>query len=101
MRYENRVTLVKEGQRRYDPDAGKYVSTESNIYDSLPCNLSPLSPERTAIEFGEVTRDINIIRINNRVDKPVTHAYIDGSKYTVIRPVKYRRDTVFYVEEVN
>lgn len=101
MRYENRATLVKEGARRYNPDTGKYTNTEQNIYESVPCNKSPLSPERTAVEFGEVTRDISIIRLNNSFDKAVTHAYIDGVKYLVVRSIKYRRDTVFYIEEVN
>lgn len=101
MRYEHRATLVKEGQKQYNPDTGKYERAGQQIYDSVPCNKSPLSPQRTAVEFGEVTRDISIIRLNNRFDEAVTHAYIDGVKYLIVRPVRYRRDTVFYIEEVN
>lgn len=101
MRYEHRATLVKEGQKRYNPDTGKYEFAGQQVYSSVPCNKSPLSPQRTAVEFGEVTRDISIIRLNNRFDEPVTHAYIDGVKYLIVRPVRYRRDTVFYIEEVN
>lgn len=101
MRYEHRATLVKEGERRYDPDTGKYTNPKQNIYEAVPCNKSPLSAERTAVEFGEVTRDISIIRLNNHFEEAATHVYIDGVKYQVIRAVKYRRDTVFYIEEVN
>lgn len=101
MRYEDRATLVKEGAKRYDPDTGKYTSPEQHIYNAVPCNKSPLSAERTAVEFGEVTRDISIVRLNNRFDEAVTHTYVNGVKYVVIRTVRYRRDTVFYVEEVN
>ena len=101
MRYEDRATLVKKGQRQYNPDTGKYEITGQHIYDSIPCNKSPLSPQRTAVEFGEVTRDISILRLNNRFNKPVTHVYINDVKYLIVRSVKYRRDTVFYIEEVN
>ncbi|MCI2948336.1 hypothetical protein FH144_07840 [Staphylococcus caledonicus] len=101
MRYEHRATLVKEGQKQYNPDTGKYEVVGQKIYNSLPCNKSPLSPQRTAVEFGEVTRDISLIRLSNRFEKPVTHVYIDNVKYLIVRSVKYRRDTVFYIEEVN
>lgn len=101
MRYENRATLVKEFAKEYNPDTGKSEAPAPVNYDTVPCNISPLSAERTALDFGDVARDINIIRLNNRFDKYVTHAYVDGTKYLIVKHVKYRRDTSLFVEQVN
>nr|DAT54113.1 MAG TPA: hypothetical protein [Caudoviricetes sp.] len=31
----------------------------------------------------------------------MTHAYINGVKYLIVKKINYEHDTVFYVEEVN
>lgn len=57
-------------------------------------------PQRTNLEYGDVTKDINVIRLNGRFEPKVTHAYIKGSKYIITKRIDYEHDTVFYAEEV-
>lgn len=99
MRYDNRVKFVIEKDKVYNPKTSKYEKAV-NFYETLPCNISPLSSQRTALEYGDVKKHINVIRIQGVFDEPVTHAYVEGKKYLIVRPVQYRHDTVFYVEEV-
>lgn len=101
MRYDQRAKLVYEGAKRYNPNTGKTEKDERIIYTSIPCHKSPLSPERTAVEFGNVQRDVSIIRLRGQIMDNVSHAYIDDRKYIVIRHTHYRHDTVMYLEQVN
>lgn len=101
MRYDQRAKLVYEGDKWYDPDTGKSEKDVSIIYTSIPCHKSPLSPERTAVEFGNVQRDVSIIRLRGQIMDNVSHAYIDDRKYIVVRHTYYRHDTVMYLEQVN
>lgn len=101
MRYDQRAKLVYEGDKRYDPNTGKSKKDERIIYTSIPCHKSPLSPERTAVEFGNVQRDISIIRLRGQISDKISHAYINDRKYIVVRHTYYRHDTVMYLEQVN
>lgn len=101
MRYDQRVKLVYEGDKWYDPNTGKSEKVVSIIYTSIPCHKSPLSPERTAVEFGNVQRDLSIIRLRGQIMDNVSHAYINDRKYIVVRHTYYRHDTVMYLEQVN
>ena len=101
MRYDQRTKLVYEGAKRYNPNTGKTEKDERIIYTSIPCHKSPLSPERTAVEFGNVQRDVSIIRLRGQILDNVSHAYINDRKYIVVRHTYYRRDTVMYLEQVN
>ena len=101
MRYDQRAKLVYEGDKRYNPDTGKTEKDVSIIYASIPCQKSPLSPERTAVGFGNVQRDISIIRLRGQISGKISHAYINDRKYIVVRHTYYRHDTVMYLEQVN
>ena len=90
-----------EGDKRYNPDTGKTEKVVSIFYTGIPCHKSPLSPERTAVDFGNVQRDISIIRLRGQIMDNVSHAYINDRKYIVVRHTYYRHDTVMYLEQVN
>lgn len=100
MRYGSRVTFVYEGTKVYNPNTSKY-DQESVEYDPLPCNCSSLSLQRTSLEFGDVQRDINVLRIRGAFTEKVSHAIVNDTKYLVVRPVRYRHDSVFYIEGMN
>ena len=59
MRYDKRVTLAFRGDSAYNPDTGKTEEPEQIIYTDKPCHRSPLSPQRTAVTFGNVQRDVS------------------------------------------
>jgi len=99
LRYNKRVSFSKETKGSYNPKTSKY-DVKEKLYVEVPCNISPLSPQRTNLEYGDVTKDINVIRLNGRFEPKVTHAYIKGSKYIITKRIDYEHDTVFYAEEV-
>lgn len=101
MRYDKRVDLTLIGDKQYNPDTGQTERPETVIYENLPCHKSPLSPQRTAIAFGDVKRDVSIIRLRGQISDKISHAYIANRKYVVVRHTYYRHDTVMYLEEVN
>ncbi|GMX40813.1 hypothetical protein ScKU71_20410 [Streptococcus canis] len=99
MRYNKRVKFSKETKGSYNPKTSKY-DVKEKVFDIVPCNISPLSPQRTSLEYGDVTKQINVIRLNGHIEPQVTHAYIKGSKYIITKRIDYEHDTVFYAEEV-
>lgn len=100
MRYDSRVSFIWEGDKVYNPNTSKY-ERDTITYESIPCNRNPLSLQRTSLEFGDVQRDISVLRLRGSFGKKVTHAIVDDIKYIVVRPVRYRHDAVFYIEAVN
>lgn len=100
MRLSDRVTFLCEEQGDYNPKVSKYEKRQL-IYDEIPCNLSPLSTQRLVLEFGDISRKISIVRVKGRYNEIVSHTFINGVKYKVIRTIPYRHDTAFYVESVD
>lgn len=100
MRYSDRVTFAIETKGTYNPKTSKYENTE-RVLGPIPCNYSPLSPGKTTLEFGDVKKGINVIRLNGHFEQNVTHAFIKSIKHQIVKRIDYEYDTVFYVEEVN
>ncbi|MEN4469045.1 hypothetical protein [Staphylococcus hominis] len=99
MRYNKRVVFAKETKGKYNPKTSR-TETYEKRYDAIPCNISPLSPQKTVVQYGNINKDINVIRLNGRFHPTVTHAYINDVKYQITKRIDYAHDTVFYVEEV-
>lgn len=99
MRYNKRVVFAKEIKGQYNPKTSK-TETYEKRYDEIPCNISPLSPSKTVVQYGDINKDINVIRLNGRFEPTVTHAYINDTKYQITKRIDYEHDTVFYIEEV-
>lgn len=100
MRYNDRITFMLESRGAYDTKTSKY---SSNIitYDEQPCNINPLSVQRLAVEFGDISKNIIVARLQGNYDNSVSHALVDGVKYKVVTLKHYIHDTVFYLEGVN
>ncbi|MGE7426405.1 hypothetical protein ACQKKI_11805 [Staphylococcus capitis] len=99
MRYNKRVKFSKETKGSYNPKTSR-TETYEKRYDAIPCNISPLSPQKTVVQYGDINKDINVIRLNGHFEPTVTHAYINDAKYQITKRIDYEHDTVFYVEEV-
>lgn len=99
MRYNKRVVFAKETKGKYNPKTSR-IETYEKRYDAIPCNISPLSPQKTVVQYGDINKDINVIRLNGHFEPTVTHAYINGTKYQITKRIDYEHDTVFYIEEV-
>lgn len=99
MRYNKRVVFAKETKGKYNPKTSR-TETYEKRYDAIPCNISPLSPKKTVVQYGDINKDINVIRLNGHFEPTVTHAYINDTKYQITKRIDYEHDTVFYIEEV-
>lgn len=99
MRYNKRVVFAKETKGKYNPKTSR-IETYEKRYDAIPCNISPLSPQKTVVQYGDINKDINVIRLNGHFEPTVTHAYINDTKYQITKRIDYEHDTVFYIEEV-
>ena len=91
--------FAKETKGKYNPKISKTETYEKHNY-AIPSNISPLSPQKTVVQYGDINKDINIIRLNGHFEPTVTHAYINDTKYQITKRIDYEHDTVFYVEEV-
>ena len=96
MRYNHRITLVKETGGKYNPETGRNEPTEKDKTE-LPCNLSELGIERTNELFGQINSLIIVARLQRPYRKQADYALIDGVKYAIKRQSNYRRG-VFYLE---
>lgn len=103
MRYDSRVTIKLLSGKKYNPDTGRTESTESVLFDNVPCNVNPLSPARAQASFGNIYQDVSVIRLqrSNKEDLTrATHAYVDGRAYKIVNVVEYRHDIAIYANEV-
>lgn len=91
--------FAKETKGQYNPKTSR-TETYEKRYDAISCNISPLSPQKTVVQYGDINKDINVIRLNGHFEPTVTHAYINDAKYQITKRIDYEHDTVFYVEEV-
>ncbi|MFF7217914.1 hypothetical protein [Mammaliicoccus sciuri] len=106
MRLSDRVAFQISKKGEYDPKTSKYDKTEITT-EEMPCNLSPISTKRLALEFGDIARKISVVRIKGQMieyksmQMEITHAIVNGFKYKVLRYVIHKYDTVFYIESVD
>ena len=96
MRFDKRITFVKETDSYYDPVLGEYIEGVP-LEDTHPCNLSRLGVERTNELFGKLDRVITVARLQRPYSKDFDHVMIDEQKYTTRRQSDYRKG-VFYLE---
>lgn len=98
MRFNKRITFVKEGNPYYDPTQGEYVQGEP-IKDTVPCNLSNLGIERTNELFGQIDKIITVARLQRPYNKEFDYIEINNQRYDIKRQSDYRKG-VFYLEGV-
>lgn len=99
MNYKDRVTLYHRFESRYNPTT-KRKDVVKNKLETIPCNRNALTAENVRIEFGEVAKDINVIRVPKVLVYEPTHASIEGKEYKVIKIKHYQHTTSLYVREI-
>lgn len=99
MRYNQRVRLVREGQKRYDSQLGQMVS-ERKIVAELPCFTSPVRVELLNALGGKLNQSSLVIHTRGYKGK-VDSVEIDGRPFTIVQePIHRNGRTIFYVNEV-
>lgn len=99
MRFNDRITFVKEIESYYDPVKGEYVEGEL-ISTTKPCNVSTLGINRTNELFGQIDKLVTVARLQRPYTDPFDYVLIDNQKYNVMRQSDYRKG-VFYLEGVS
>lgn len=96
MRFNKRITFVKETEAYYDPDLGEYVEGEP-VKDTVPCNLSPMKVDRKKELFGELDIVVVVARLQRPYTKEFDYIEISERKVEMLHRSDYRKG-VFYLE---
>lgn len=99
MRFNDRITFVKETDSYYDPVKGEFVEGEP-ILTTKPCNVSTLGTNRTNELFGQIDKAVTVARLQRPYKDQIDYVLIDEQKYRILRQSDYRKG-VFYLEGVS
>ena len=100
MRYDERVVFEVEHADKYNPKTSK-KEKYSTFSEVIACNVNPVSRATKVQEFGEVENDVSVLRINGHLSLKPSHLSVNNIRYKIIDIRIYRKDTTFYIEEVN
>lgn len=99
MRYNDRATLIHLSDSEYNPESSSYEEVE-RVIGTYPCNINPLSFERLQVDFGDVERHVNVVRLQRRVLETVNYVEVNQTRYKVLRATSLLKETAYYVENV-
>lgn len=94
MRFNKRITLVKEQGKHYDPDKGEMVESPPTK-TTLPCNINNLGIDRKKELFGEIDTNIITARLMRPYNKPFDYVMINEQKYRLKTQSDYRKSVLF------
>lgn len=97
MRYDKRITFVREIEGGFNPSTGNHDEGEL-IKEELPCNVSNLGINRTNELFGNIDTRIIVVRLQRNYERKFDYVLIDGIKYYVKRHIPHQYESVFYLE---
>ncbi|PTK53122.1 hypothetical protein FNL11_01910 [Staphylococcus haemolyticus] len=100
MNYKDRVTLYNQSESRYNPATKRKEVTREYI-ENVVCNRNCLTAENTRVEFGEITQDINVLRIPKVINYIPTHALIENREYKIVKVKHYQHTTSIFIREIN
>ena len=102
MRYDDRITFRKmTTQCKYNPDTG--LTSAPTFEDvTLPCEIGPVSAERTLRLFGSITLRANIVRLQRHFTGAYAEVKVNGKPYEVLRQIDHDGGSGFtglYIKE--
>ncbi|HCV1856342.1 hypothetical protein [Staphylococcus aureus] len=100
MNYKERVTLLHRFDSKYNPTTKRKEIIKDEI-GTFACNVNALTAENVRLEFGEVSKDINVIRLPTMIEIDIpTHAIIADKLYKVVKLKHYAHTTSIYAKEL-
>ena len=75
-------------QGKYNPDTG-LTSTPTFEDVTLPCEIGPVSAERTLRLFGSITLRANIVRLQRQFTGAYAEVKVNGKPYEVLRQIDH------------
>jgi len=97
LRFDRKVTLIKEGEEVYDYDTGDYVLSEPIIHN-MWANISDAGLEERQAIFGGVDVQGLVVRFRHRLPAFDT-LDINGQTFNVKTVKRLRHKTVLFVSE--
>lgn len=94
MRFNKRITLVEEQDKRYDPVKGEYVQGDP-IETVLPANVTALSMERRNELFGNINVNIIVARTRRVDNTTIDYVLFNGDRYALKGRSDYRKGVLF------
>lgn len=94
MRFDKRITFVKETDSYYDPNLGEYVQGVP-AKTVRPCKISTLGTQRTQELFGDIKRQIQVVILQKPYDADFDYVLLANEKYEVKRQSDYRKGVLF------
>ena len=88
-------------QGKYNPDTG-LTSTPTFEDVTLPCEIGPVSAERTLRLFGSITLRANIVRLQRQFTGAYAEVKVNGKPYEVLRQIDHDGGSGFtglYIKE--
>ena len=86
---------------KYNPDTG--LTSAPTFEDvTLPCELGPVSAERTLRLFGSITLRANVVRLQRRVTGNYHEVLVNGRPFEVLRQLDHDGESGFtglYIKE--
>ncbi len=99
MRYDTKVQFLKgEGEKVYDPDEGKYITTEPVTIDK-PCHVHDLSTEKVVQIYGK--SDVSAVSIHHQGNAVnAEKAKIKDKTYLITKTINLRNKASYIASEV-
>lgn len=73
---------------KYNPDTG--MTSAATFEDvTLPCELGPVSAERTLRLFGSITLRANVVRLQRRYTGSYQEVKVNGRTFEVLRHIDH------------
>lgn len=96
MRYNNRVTLVNEGERVFNPKTGNMESI-GTTRKVIPARVNDMSDERIEFLFGNIQSQAYTIVVMGSAIEDNNYVEINGKPYTIKRVRRLRNKTTMDV----
>lgn len=100
MRYLDRIVLVQEEKRKYDPEKGEQVIVSKAKEIEALANVTDLGTERSKEIFGDIKEGAKVIRLAPLFDVPKWDSVLfDNRKWKLVTERKPQTRRTLIVQE--
>ena len=98
MRYDKKVTFVKETGDKYNYSTGNYESGELELEERF-CDITDTGAETMNLLYGKVVQGAKTVRVKTQLYDIFDYLIIDGKKYQIQMVQTFRHEQSYHVVE--
>ena len=102
LRYADRITFRRlVAKAKYNPETG-LTSAPTYQDTTVPCEIGPVSAERTLLLFGAITLQARVVRLQRVYTEAYEEIRVGGRAFEVLRQIDHdtgRGFTGLYIRE--